>query len=158
MVFCHEWVQVGDGEICAMPLSNDLKTSVGEPVLLFRASEAPWVVEVGKEPKGRVTDGPFLHRTSDGTLLMLWSSFGEEGYKLAVARSESGRITGPWTHESKPIYENDGGHAMIFRTFEGKLMLILHQPNRGPDERPRLFTVNFDTTSGKQLLLRRLSP
>jgi hypothetical protein len=30
---------------------------------------------------------------------------------------------------------------MIFRTFEGKLMLVLHQPNHGPDERPRLFTV-----------------
>jgi len=28
---------------------------------------------------------------------------------------------------------------MIFRTFGGKLMLVLHQPNRGPDEHPRLF-------------------
>lgn len=99
------------------------------------------MVEIGKKPRGRVTDGPFLHRMSDGTLLMLWSSFGKGGYKLAVARSESGQITGPWKHESKPIYENDGGHGMIFRTFEGKLVLVLHQPNHGPDERPRLFTV-----------------
>ena len=141
MVFCHEWVQVGDGEMCAVMLSDDLKTPVGQPALLFRASEAPWVVEIGKKPRGRVTDGPFLHRMSDGTLLMLWSSFGKGGYKLAVARSESGQITGPWKHESKPIYENDGGHGMIFRTFEGKLVLVLHQPNHGPDERPRLFTV-----------------
>jgi len=141
IVFCHEWVQVGDGEISAVALSDDLKTATSEPILLFRASEAPWVIEVGKESKGRVTDGPFLHRMSDGTLLMLWSSFGEGGYKLAVARSESGRITGPWKPESKPIFENDGGHGMIFQTFEGKLMLVLHQPNRGSDERPRLFSV-----------------
>ena len=141
MVFCHEWVQVGDGEICAVALSDDLKTTVGKPILLFRASEALWVVEIGKEPRGRVTDGPFLHRTSDGALLMLWSSFGKDSYKLAVARSESCQITGPWKHEPKPIYENNGGHGMVFRTFEGKLMLVLHQPNRGPDERPRLFTV-----------------
>jgi len=141
MVFCHEWVQVGDGEICVIALSEDLKKAVGEPVLLFRASESPWVVEFGKKPRGRVTDGPFLHETSDGVLMMLWSSFGNGGYKLAVSRSESGEITGPWKHEQKPIYENDGGHGMLFRTFERKLMLVLHQPNRSPNERPRLFTV-----------------
>ena len=141
MVFCHEWVQVGDGEMCAVMLSDDLKRAVDKSILLFRASEALWVVEIGKQPRGRVTDGPFLHRTSDRALLMLWSSFGKGGYKLAVARSESGKVTGPWKHEPKPIFENDGGHGMIFHTFEGKLMLVLHQPNRGPDERPRLFTV-----------------
>jgi beta-xylosidase len=141
MVFCHEWVQVGDGEMCAIMLSDDLKTRTGEPVLLFRASEASWVTEIGKKPRGRVTDGPFLHQMRNGTLIMLWSSFGKGGYKLAVARSESGQITGPWKHEPKPIFENDGGHGMILRTFEGKLLLVLHQPNRGPDERPRLFTV-----------------
>ena len=41
MVFCHEWVQAGDGKVLAMPLSPDLKRAAGEPVLLFRASEAP---------------------------------------------------------------------------------------------------------------------
>lgn len=157
MVFCHEWVQVGDGEICAVTLSDDLKTATSEPILLVRASEASWVVEVGKEPRGRVTDGPFFHHTSDGILLMLWSSFGEGGYKLTSARSKSGQITGPWNHEDKPIYENDGGHGMLFRTFEGKLMLVLHQPNRGPDERPRLFTVNFDTTADHRLFPQRWS-
>jgi hypothetical protein len=30
----------------------------------------------------------------------------------------------------------DAGHSMIFRTFDGTLMLALHQPNRTPDERP----------------------
>ena len=43
IVFCHEWVQAGDGEILAMPLTADLKAAVGEPRLLFRASEADWV-------------------------------------------------------------------------------------------------------------------
>ncbi|MCA9911573.1 MAG: family 43 glycosylhydrolase, partial [Anaerolineae bacterium] len=35
MIFCHEWVQVGDGEICALRLSGDLKTTVGQPHVLF---------------------------------------------------------------------------------------------------------------------------
>lgn len=142
LVFCHEWVQVVDGEVCAVRLSDDLTQAVGEPVLLFRASEAPWgQSHTGTEKKGGVTDGPFLHRTSDGRLLMLWSSFGEGGYKQAVAHSQSGTILGPWTQEDRPIYGEDGGHGMLFSRFDGQLMLVLHQPNRGPLERPRLFEV-----------------
>jgi arabinan endo-1,5-alpha-L-arabinosidase len=33
MVFCHEWVQVSDGEICALPLSADLASAAGEPIV-----------------------------------------------------------------------------------------------------------------------------
>jgi hypothetical protein len=35
MVFCHEFVQITDGGMCAMPLAPDLKQPVGEPVTLF---------------------------------------------------------------------------------------------------------------------------
>src|SRR5690606_37725511 len=43
LVFCHEWRDVGDGEMWAQRLTEDLRAPVGEPVLLFRASAAPWV-------------------------------------------------------------------------------------------------------------------
>jgi len=42
IVFCHEWQQVADGEVCAMKLSHDLRHSDGDPLVLFRASDAPW--------------------------------------------------------------------------------------------------------------------
>jgi len=142
MVFCHEWVQIGDGSICAVRLSEDLRQSVGEPVVLFKASAAPWVTPIGTAPRGRVTDGPFLHRAANGDLLMLWSSFGEGGYKLAVARSESGVLLGPWTHPPKPLYEDDGGHGMLLLEFGGQLLLVLHQPNSQSRERPRIFSVH----------------
>lgn len=29
MVFCHEWLQVGDGQICAIPMSDDLGEAIG---------------------------------------------------------------------------------------------------------------------------------
>lgn len=135
MVFCHEWVQVGDGEICAMCLSKDLKTAVAKPVLLFKASDAKWVNSVSKDKPDYVTDGPFLHRTKSGALLMLWSSFGRDGYSATFARSESGEITGPWIQESEPLGIKDAGHSMIFRTFGGDLMLAMHQPNENPYER-----------------------
>jgi len=139
MVFCHEWVQVGDGEMCAIPLTTDLARADGESVLLFRASEALWVTGLGGNEKNKVTDGPFLHRTADGQLLMLWASFGNGAYKEGVARSTSGEIIGPWEHLPETIYDRDGGHGMLFRTFDGDLTLSLHSPNGGGLERCRLF-------------------
>ncbi|HNT74074.1 MAG TPA: glycoside hydrolase family 43 protein [Anaerolineae bacterium] len=138
LVFCHEWVQVGDGEICIVRLTPDLRAAVDAPTLLFRASAAPWAQEVGTpERHGYVTDGPFLHRTTAGALLLLWSSFGVGGYTLAVARSVGGQLVGPWEHLLPPLYATDGGHAMVFRAFTGQWMLSLHHPNRTPDERPQ---------------------
>ena len=77
IVFCHEWLQAGDGEILACPLSADLRAPAGEPRLLFRASEASWAREVrhSSGKTGYVTDGPFLWRDGAGRLLCLWSSF-----------------------------------------------------------------------------------
>ncbi len=143
MVFCHEWTQVGDGEIAAIRLTDDLAESVGEPVVLFRASATPWGgVSKHKRFEGRVTDGPWLHRTKDGTLLILWSTFNKKkrAYCIAVAHSESGALAGPWTHAPEPLYQQDGGHPMLFRTFDGHLMLSFHGPNRGP-ERPHFIKV-----------------
>lgn len=142
MVFCHEWVQVGDGEICALRLSDDLKSAIEQPYRLFRASEAPWVQEINsKGRKGFVTDGPWLHRLAGGGLVMLWSSFGAGGYTVGLARSVSGEILGPWQQVPEPLYAGDGGHCMLFRAFDGRLLLAYHRPNASPDERPCLVPV-----------------
>lgn len=138
LVFCHEWLQVHDGEVCAMKLTPDLKAAAGEPRVLFRASQAPWVVpSVDKDGnKNCVTDGPWLHRCPDGRLMMLWSSHGKDGYAQAASYSDNGDITGNWTPAAEPIFGRDGGHGMIFRDFEGVQHLVLHAPNENPYERP----------------------
>lgn len=137
IVFCHEWVQVTDGEICAMKLSDDLSHPVGEPIILFRASEPFWA---DKNRDMFVTDGPFMYRTKCGNLLMIWSTFTQTGYVQAVAHSDNGDIDGKWIHE-KPLFEKDGGHGMIFDDFSGEKHLILHSPNDNPLERPVLFNL-----------------
>ena len=137
IVFCHEWVQVGDGEVCALRLSDDLKSTIGEPQTLFYASEAPWAQELNsKGRKGYVTDGPWLYRTVNGGLIMLWSSFSTGGYTVGMARSMSGDILGPWEQIAEPLYAGNGGHCMVFRTFDTQLMLAYHLPNESPNERP----------------------
>ncbi|MBB6634983.1 glycoside hydrolase family 43 protein [Cohnella thailandensis] len=138
MIFCHEWVQIKNGAVCAIRLSPELDRAVSEPVTLFSASDAEWVEPVSspKNGTGYVTDGPYAYRCTNGELLLLWSSFKQGRYAQAVARSASGGVLGPWTHEPTPLFESDGGHGMIFRSFDGKILLALHTPNRTPDERP----------------------
>jgi len=145
MVFCHEWVQINDGAICAVRLSEDLSHTEGTPVTLFHASRASWVNGAAFDNrKGLVTDGPWLHRNRDGSLLMLWSSFGGgRRYMTGTACSASGEITGPWEVSPTTIYENDGGHGMLFNTFDGTLVLSLHQPNKKARERARFFEINL---------------
>jgi len=135
IVFCHEWVQVHDGEICAMRLSDDLQRPAGGPILLFHASDAPWITPYSGQ-RDFVTDGPFMYRAQNGELLMLWSSFSSAGYGQGVARSLSGHIAGPWRQDKELLYAADGGHGMLFHTFANRLMLTLHRPNASPHERP----------------------
>lgn len=143
MVFCREWVQVGDGTMEYVQLNADLSATAGTPQTLFRASEAPWVpaepTELFPYPGCYVTDGCYLYRTKDGKLLMIWSSFGKDGYNIATARSESGKLAGPWTQDAEPLFSGNGGHGMLFTTFDGRLMLVFHYPNSGDTPHARLF-------------------
>lgn len=133
LVFCHEWLQVHNGEMCALPLSDDLSQAVGEPRILFRAGEPDWA---DKDTVDFVTDGPFLHRTTDGDLIMLWSSRAGGRYLEAMAVSDNGDISGNWCHADRLLFGEDGGHGMIFTDYSGRLMFVMHRPDNKPDERP----------------------
>ena len=131
MVFCHEWVQVGDGEICAIPLSDDLSHAVGDPIFLFRASDNKDVTCMKNRPGSFVTDGPFFYR-ADGKLKMIWSSYSLGRYLVLEAESET--LAGPWEHRGSR-FDFDGGHAMLFERLDGKRMISLHSPNKAGLER-----------------------
>jgi GH43 family beta-xylosidase len=136
MVFCHEWVQITIGTIEYVKLKDDLSEAISEPKRLFDGQAAPWAK---KQREGCfVTDGPYLYKSKSGKLFMIWSSFGTGGYATGIAISASGKLAGPWTQQAEPLYARDGGHGMLFTTFEGKLMLVLHSPH-GPQARPRIF-------------------
>lgn len=133
LIYCREWLEVGDGQICAMKLSPDLKQSVSDPVILFRASSASWVGNItSNETTGKVTDAPFIYRKNDGKLIMLWSSFqaGTGRYAIGQAFSD-GSVTGPWIQSTSPV-KTGGGHAMLFTTSTGQLMISYHSPNTAP--------------------------
>lgn len=134
MVFCHEWCQTGNGRMMAAPLTDDLTAFASEPIELFRAADV-------LPGAGRVTDGPFLYRGPKLGLRMIWSNtLKGSGYSVIQCKSVTGKIAGPWCMFT-PLFRGDGGHGMLFNRFDGQLMLTLHQPNKSPDERMRLFPI-----------------
>ncbi len=150
MVYCWEWLQQWDGTIEKIELKPDLSGSVGEGRLLFRASSCPWSKEkneYGAVVPNKVTDGPFLFRTTTGRLGMIWTSWVYDVYTQGVAYSESGTLDGPWYHEASPITPPNYGHGMIFRDFSGRLLLSCHSHKKvgGRTIRiPRFFRISLE--------------
>lgn len=129
MIYCHEWLQNWNGTVEKIELKKDLSGTIGEGKILFRAKESPWSKEKdenGNIVPNKVTDGPFLFRTQTGKLGMIWTSWVFDVYTQGVAYSQSGTLNGPWIQEKEPVTPPDFGHGMLFRTFEGKLLMVLH--------------------------------
>ena len=131
MFFVHEWTSTDDniGRMACAKMSKDLSRLTTEPTELFRADDAPWAAE------GVVTDGCWIYRCRDDSLIMLWSSWDEGGYCVGMVKSSSGEVTGPWEQLEERLFTKsdlgtyDGGHGMIFTDYYGKLWLTLHSPN-----------------------------
>ena len=160
MVFCHEWMQTINGMVNYIRLAPDLSESVGTSTILFRASEATWPRDMrsigeltfGMALGGYVADGPFLFKTGTGRLGMLWSSWSDNRCAQGVAYSESGKLAGPWVQYKTPLVPNNSGHGMLFRTFDGKLLMCLHHQSLDPEHPgPRKPTLLEVDTSGDQI-------
>ncbi len=165
MIFVHEWTQIIDGTMDYIELSKDLTKTISEhPVTMFRASELPCCGEMnglgeatfGLKMPGWVTDGPQMFRTQTGRLGMLWSTWGKERYLQAVCYSESGKISGPWVQEPEPFLANNSGHGMLFRTFEGKQLYVVHHVEGDGPRKPQFWEV--DDSGDKLVLLKRWYP
>ena len=145
MVYVDEWPNYGDtlnhdpntakGRMAYVQLSEDLKQPVGEyHTDLFCASDPEWT-DYG------ITDGPWMYRCEDGTLLMLWSNRDASGnYCVGIAKSSNGKLTGTWIQSEKPFFTADGstvysvtegGHCMVFEALDGRMYLSIHTPNSG---------------------------
>ena len=155
MIYCHEWIQNGDGTMEMIELKPDLSGSIGEGQLLFKASDSPWSREriKGKVVPNRVTDGPYLFKTGTGRLGMIWTSWIYNVYTQGVVYSETGELKGPWIQEKEPITPPDFGHGMLFQTLEGKWLMSAHSHKDidGHYHRvPHLFEVDL---SGNSLIV-----
>ncbi len=159
IVYAHEWLQKIDGTVEAIRLTPDLTGTVGDPIYLWKGSDAFWLTEEMPPPSANqiipyVTDGPEIYRTPNGALLALWSTYEkntqeDDGtisgtYVETCAVSPSGRLQGPW-RQRRPLLRQDSGHGMLFHTLTnngpGQLMMIVHRPFN--NARGKLYDVAF---------------
>lgn len=148
LVFSHSFEDNPDGEMCMCKLSKDLKKRESEVFTLFNAKEASWAKPVPfaeKEfgIKGDVyfTDGPSVYQKKNGSLIILWSSWGDKEYSVGAAIAESGKLKGPWKHLDTPVFDENGGHGMMFASDKGELFYALHYPNELYHEHPLILRV-----------------
>lgn len=146
LIFSHSFEDGEESAICGMPLNEKLTGQAGAVFKMFEARQAPWArpcpwskEEFGIDGEIYLADGPCLYRTARGSLLMIWSSWGEHGYTVGIARSTDGTLHGTWEQQAEPLFKEGGGHGMIFNDREGKTYYILHTPNEPSMERPKLY-------------------
>jgi len=135
------------------PLKDDLSETVGEPTVLFHASEAAW--STWQVRGNYVSDAPYLHKGKTGKLYMIWASHGNGGYNEGMPSliRENSLVHGA---SSRTPLLNDGVTGYALTTFDGKLMMVLHSPN-GPAARPRIFECKTPATTlnGRQRVFNR---
>lgn len=141
IIFSHEWTEIYNGKIKALKLTKDLKSSKDENAIeILDASKMKWIRKFGDpriEKEGYLTDAPFMYKTKDNELLMLWSSYsvrgysinGAGGYTVAVARSKSGKVEGPWENDQELLLDCNAGHPSLFYDFNGNLRMCVHNPD-----------------------------
>ena len=158
MIYCHEWVEVIDGTMDLVELKPDLSGTNGQSIRLFCASAAEWSIGSPRADGSRtyVTDGCFLYRTKSGKLLMIWSSFSKEGYAVGIAESTTSTVFGPWRQQKQLLYNTNGGHGMLFKTFDGRLCMVLHSPN-SPSRQERAHIFELEDTGDSLMIVGEVS-
>lgn len=132
LIYCYEWVQAGDGAIEYIELKPDLTGTVGTSNHICRASDGrAWNTDA-------VTDGCFMFRTQTGRLGMIWTGWRSGVYVQGVSYSDNGKLNGKWSHSKCPITPDNHGHGMLFRTFDGQLLMSIHS-NRNIDLAKQIF-------------------
>lgn len=147
LIFSYSFEDSPSGDMCLIPLDPTLRKAAGEPELLFGAAEAAWAhpvpfakAEFGMDGDVYFTDGPCVF-AAENELYMFWSSWGTNGYAVGVAKSETGRLRGPWIQKEAPVFPENGGHGMVFRDREEKLWFTLHYPNDKYKEHPEFMEI-----------------
>lgn len=146
ILYVHEWIQIDDGELCSLELSDDFTHIVGNINHLFNAREANWAIHPKWSEKDvRVFDGPFIYKKNNQSLL-LWSSFGKNDYETGLAKAVNDNYAfGPYEVMQSSLPLIDSGHAMIFTSFGGVDYLCCHQKNsKANEETPLLLEVDID--------------
>lgn len=164
IIFCHEWTEMYYGKIKALPLREDLTGTLGQEAVTIIDTEKddiPWIRQTRDDRVnkcGYLTDAPFVYKGTGKGITLLWSSYsvkgygehGSGGYVVALCKSLSGDIQGPWIHDKKLLLDENTGHSSLFRDLNDHLCLISHANDTDHGhEYPKIFHIQESEDSIK---------
>lgn len=134
LIYNRNWADKGDATVQIIRLGRKLDTRVGEPYIMFRASQNPWASDCLGYASPYLAS-PFFFETLSGQLGILFTSV-EGGEKaIGVAYSETGHLDGPWIIEPQPLLVGNVSNAMLFKDYDGK-QLMAYQKDTVIDGKP----------------------
>ena len=120
MIYDRSAEETGDATVQIVRLGKRLDVRVGEPYVMFRASQNPW-------GDTQNLSAPFLFDTAGGELGILFTSATGDEQAVGVAYTETGHgLNGPWHIEPQPLLKGVGG-AMLFNDYDGTLIMAAHK-------------------------------
>lgn len=127
LIYSHDWCQSGEGTTQIILMTDDLARQIGEPYIMFQASQNPWSAGEGSAPSP-IMDGPWLFDTEELELGMLFATEIDGKGAVGVAYSEKNHgLNGPWHIEPQPLLTGGYGQPMLFNDFDGSLVMVLHK-------------------------------
>lgn len=149
LIFSHNPLQGKEGTTEIIMLTEDLSEQIGEPYIMFSASQNTWSQgkdSLGNDSWSQVMDGAFLFDTEGMELGILFTTEIDGRSALGVAYSEKNHgLNGPWHIEPRPMLTGGYGQAMLFNDFDGSLVMVLHKDTIVDGEHrymPRLIEVD----------------
>ncbi len=154
LIYAHEWEcsckDDGVGSMDYIQLSDDLKTTTGESTQWFTAAEftdISWWESLWGSSDSTTTDAPFVYEDADGQKYLLWATHVDSTYiEVATKFSALGESINVKSN-SFNLYDDNGGHGMIFESNDGEDILVLHTPNSGATAHAKLFHVTASSGS-----------
>lgn len=129
IIYSRDYRQTGDGTVQILRLDDNFGGRIGEPFVMFRASQNEWSKAKGGDyvysPR---MDGAFLFDTEGLELGMLFTTdiAGESAVGVAYTEKNCG-FNGPWHIERQPFLTGNYGEPMLFKDFDGTLVMLLHK-------------------------------
>lgn len=131
LIYNHAAEQTGNATVQIIRLGKNLNVQVGEPYVMFRASQNPWssaTDEEGKNGFSPIMRAPFMFDTRGGELGILFDTTIDGTSAIGVAYTEKDHgLNGPWHIEQQPLLVGDVGGAMLFKDYDGTLVMAMHK-------------------------------
>lgn len=127
MIYNHSGEQNGDATVQIIRLGRNFDVQVGEPYIMFRASQNSWSRATNSNGPSPLMKAPFLFNTYTGGLGVLFTTYVGNEQCIGVAYSQTGHLDGPWLIEPVPLLDGNVGGAMLFNDYDGKLLMACHK-------------------------------